>query len=76
MKATLRIQNFRILEDVTINLKPTTLLLGPNGSGKSTFIKALVFLSQNLRSGKLDNILFDFPKQKINLRTYDKIVTN
>ena len=52
MKAKLKIKNFRILQDVEIDLRNTTFILGPNGSGKSTFLKALLFLSRHLSKSK------------------------
>jgi AAA15 family ATPase/GTPase len=45
---SIRIQNFKSLEDVTIDLSQLTLLFGANSSGKSSFLKALQFLSKNL----------------------------
>ena len=44
MKAFLKsihIENFRSLRDVTLPLKPLTVLVGPNASGKSNALKAL-----------------------------------
>lgn len=37
----IRIQNFRIFQDQTINLDDYTCLVGPNGTGKSTVLTAL-----------------------------------
>lgn len=37
----LRIENFRCLEDVTIEFDALTVLIGANGSGKSTVLRAL-----------------------------------
>lgn len=50
----LRIQNYRVLRDVTFDkLEPLTVFFGPNGSGKSTVIDVFAFLheafSTNLR---------------------------
>ena len=42
------IRGFRSLENVTVDLKPVTVLVGPNGSGKSSFVDALAFLRQAL----------------------------
>jgi predicted ATP-dependent endonuclease of OLD family len=38
---TVRIQNFRCLQDVTVDFDDVTTLIGPNGSGKSTVLRAL-----------------------------------
>jgi predicted ATPase len=43
----LRVQNYRVLRDVTIDkLTPLTVLLGPNGSGKSTVFDVFAFLNE------------------------------
>lgn len=47
-KINYRVENFRSLEDIEINLKPITLLFGANGSGKSTLIKSILFLKHYL----------------------------
>lgn len=48
MKTTIRIQNFKSLEDVTLELAPTTVFLGPNGAGKSSVLKCLEFVGENI----------------------------
>lgn len=43
----LRVQNYRVLRDVTFdNLTPLTVLFGPNGSGKSTVFDVFAFLHE------------------------------
>lgn len=43
----LRVQNYRVLRDVTFDkLTPLTVLFGPNGSGKSTVFDVFVFLNE------------------------------
>jgi predicted ATPase len=39
-----RIQNFKILEDVSISPGPVNVLIGPNGCGKSSLLQAINFL--------------------------------
>jgi predicted ATPase len=41
---------FRSLENVSVDLESVTVLVGPNSSGKSSFLEALAFLSDVLRS--------------------------
>ena len=43
------IHNFQSLQDVTIDLKPLTVIVGPSSSGKSAFIRALRALAANRR---------------------------
>ena len=74
MKAELKIKNFRTLKNVKVDMRPTMFLLGPNGAGKSTFIKSLIFLSKNLNSNSED-IIYDFPDSKIDLRSFENIVS-
>jgi len=40
------IQNYKCLRDVTVDLKPLTVLIGPNDSGKTSFLEALRLTSQ------------------------------
>ena len=42
---SIHIKNFRSLRDVTLPLKPLTVLVGPNASGKSNALKALHVLN-------------------------------
>lgn len=44
---SIKIQNFKSLKDVAIDLGDITLLTGINSSGKSSFIQALLLLKQN-----------------------------
>src|SRR5262245_57739227 len=48
-----RIQNFRSLVDVTVDLDPLTVLIGRSGTGKSNFVQAIRFLRDclNTRNG-------------------------
>lgn len=39
--ATIRVENFRCLEEVTLELDDLTVLVGANGSGKSTLLRGL-----------------------------------
>ncbi len=71
---SIRIQNFKSLEDVTIDLSQLTLLFGANSSGKSSFLKALMFLSKNVSSfvnvSKTNYQISD----DLNLRDFSEIV--
>jgi predicted ATPase len=49
-----RIQNFRSLVDVTLDLEPLTVLIGWSGTGKSKFVEALRFLRDGLNSRSLN----------------------
>jgi predicted ATPase len=46
----IRIQNFRSLVDVTVDLDPLTVLIGRSGTGKSNFVEAIRFLRDSLNS--------------------------
>lgn len=49
MLRKVRIQNFKSLKDVTLELQKVNLLIGPNNSGKSNFLKGLEFVSKRLK---------------------------
>ncbi len=55
MIKSVRLKNFKILQDTTLPLSPFTLIVGPNGSGKSTALTALQKLIglEGLRFGDL-----------------------
>ena len=59
-------KNFRCLRDVTVPLRPLTVLIGPNDSGKSAFLTGLRYLSGELSVGKFDFWRFQ-SKTKISL---------
>ncbi len=42
-----RVQNFKALRDVTVELTPVHLLIGPNDSGKTSILEALAALSRS-----------------------------
>jgi len=50
----IRIQNFRSLKDVTLDLQQVNLLIGPNNSGKTNLLKALNFLGKFLADDKFE----------------------
>src|SRR5262245_32674711 len=54
----IRIQNFRSIVDVTIDLDPLTVLIGRSGTGKSNFVQAIRFLRDCLtaRSVNFDSV--------------------
>ena len=53
---SIHIQNFRSLRDVTLPLKPLTVLVGPNASGKSNALKALRVLNRLINDEKLPSV--------------------
>lgn len=48
---SIRIQNFRSLRDVTVELSPTTVFVGKSGTGKTNFASAIRFLRDYLAAG-------------------------
>jgi predicted ATPase len=47
----IRIQNFKSMGDVTVDLTPVTVLIGPSGVGKSNFLEAIRFFRNYLLVG-------------------------
>src|SRR5712692_1165627 len=45
----IRIQNYKSLGDVSVDLDPVTVLIGRSGTGKSNFVDAIRFLRDYLR---------------------------
>ena len=71
MITTIKIENFKSLRDVTLNLQRVNLLIGPNNSGKSNFLKGLVFLAKNNHPSKFhidENFVFN--KNSNNIFTF------
>ena len=48
-----RVQNFKSIVDVDVELSPVTVLVGRSGTGKSNFVQALRFLRDVLVSNQL-----------------------
>lgn len=47
----IRIQNFKSLRDVTVELSPVTVFIGKSGTGKTNFVSAIRFLRDYLIQG-------------------------
>ena len=60
MISNIKIQNFKSIgpKEVSLELKPLTLLVGPNGSGKSSIIEAITVAAQG---GSLQGEMFNVP---------------
>ena len=48
------IKNFRCLRNVSVALRPLTILIGPNDSGKSAFLRSLVHVARTTSFEPLD----------------------
>lgn len=67
---TVRIENFRSFEDVTIPLNQYTCLVGPNGAGKSTVLTALnIFFreSENIQTDLHKLVSEDFHRKNTSI---------
>ncbi|VVB85074.1 AAA ATPase domain protein [uncultured archaeon] len=49
MLQKIRIQNFKLHKDTSLEIKPITLFIGQNNSGKSSIFQALQLIKQNLK---------------------------
>jgi|YNPMSStandDraft_1061717.scaffolds.fasta_scaffold09184_2 hypothetical protein len=56
----IRIQNFKSLRDVAVELSPVTVLIGKSGTGKSNFVSAIRFLRDYLRQGRVPEYIQDW----------------
>ncbi len=64
MLQKIRLQNFKLHKDTSLEIKPVTLFIGQNNSGKSSIFQALQLIKQNLKireqpeySERYDNLL-------------------
>ena len=48
MLTSLRVENFKALKDVKVDLTPMHVLIGPNDSGKTTILEALAAISRSV----------------------------
>ncbi|MCS7305591.1 MAG: AAA family ATPase [Thermoguttaceae bacterium] len=55
----IRIQNFKSLRDVTVELSPVTVFIGKSGTGKTNFVSAIRFLRDYLWEGKVPGYVQD-----------------
>lgn len=54
MLKRVKIQGYKSLVDLEVNLQPLSVLFGPNASGKSNFLEALQLLSRLATSNSLN----------------------
>ena len=57
----IRIQNFKCLRDVEVELGPLNVLIGPNDSGKTSFLEAIRLLGETVMSWQEDLNTSRFP---------------
>ena len=69
------LRNFRAWEQLTLQLRPITLLFGPNNSGKSSILSALALLAQTAESADQEVPLL-LNGQYADLGTYRDVVFN
>jgi predicted ATPase len=64
--SSLQIQYFRSLYDVSLHLKPLTVVIGPNASGKSNLFKALRFLYDGVAADRQEWLAYDSQADDLN----------
>ncbi|MBO3758009.1 MAG: AAA family ATPase, partial [Candidatus Brockarchaeota archaeon] len=72
-----RLKNFKCWQEVSIDIKPLTILIGPNGSGKSSVLQALSILKRFAtipNTLSLDNLGDLTYADYLNLGTYEELV--
>ena len=57
MLSKFSVRNFKCFDDISLTLRPLTVLTGINGTGKSSFIQALLLLRQSGSPGMRELIL-------------------
>src|SRR5262249_28282923 len=63
----LRIQNFRSLVDVAVELDPLTVLIGRSGTGKSNFVNAIRFLRDSLNVRQMNVSFLGGPQRVLHV---------
>ncbi|MHB8600724.1 MAG: AAA family ATPase [Ktedonobacteraceae bacterium] len=69
MLKRVKIQGYKSLADVEVNLQPLSVLFGPNASGKSHFLDALQLLSRIATGSKLKDA-FNYPYRGTPLESF------
>jgi AAA15 family ATPase/GTPase len=60
MLEKIKLQNFKLHKDTTLEIKPITLFIGQNNSGKSSIFQALQLIKQNLKVRAYPDIFWDY----------------
>lgn len=69
MLKRVKIQGYKSLADVEVELQPLTVLFGPNAAGKSNFLDALQLLSKIATSENIRHA-FEFPYRGLPLESF------
>ena len=72
---TLRLQNFRSIRDVTLEIAPLTVIYGPNGSGKSSILYGLQTL-RNFLTNPNQNLPSIFSYPSVSLGGWTEVIHN
>lgn len=70
MLEKIKLQNFKLHKDTTLEIKPITIFIGQNNSGKSSIFQALQLIKQNLKVREHP----DYYRSDYGERTYDKLI--
>jgi len=80
MLQKIKLQNFKLHKDTTLEIKPITLFIGQNNSGKSSIFQALQLIKQNLKTsheqsdryayGERGSLLIPTKPEKSNIEYY------
>ncbi|MCG2736403.1 MAG: ATP-binding protein, partial [Candidatus Methanoperedenaceae archaeon] len=65
MLEKIKLQNFKLHKDTTLEIKPITIFIGQNNSGKSSIFQALQLIKQNLKTRTRRDITWDRYGQSI-----------
>ncbi|MDD5472934.1 MAG: DUF3696 domain-containing protein [Candidatus Methanoperedens sp.] len=70
MLEKIKLQNFKLHKDTTLEIKPITLFIGQNNSGKSSIFQALQLIKQNLKVREHP----DYYRSGYGERIFDKLI--
>ena len=57
MLSKLRVKNFKLLKNLTLDFRQRNVLIGPNKSGKSTILQLLEFVAHAISTGNISEVL-------------------
>ncbi|GFO95846.1 hypothetical protein ig2599ANME_0027 [groundwater metagenome] len=86
MLEKIKLQNFKLHKDTTLEIKPITLFIGQNNSGKSSIFQALQLIKQKLGFERYGNLLIPpkplkttvdyylYPNRLIDIGTFEDVL--
>ena len=72
--AEIRLENFKSVNDATVELRPLSVVVGRNSSGKSTLLQSVLALAQAVRN-KSNSSQFPLNGEYVRLGTFGEVLS-